>query len=156
MSIQERVEPMSAGNVAPLPKIQQTHPRFRFFLERVQDFIIFGLCLLLFIAMLVKLVHICELMLRGTDFSKTISDVLFVLVLIELFRLLIIYLEEHRISVSTMVEVGIVSSLREVILRGVLEIDWRQLLVLCAFILALGVVLRYSGIRVTDPGKYTS
>jgi uncharacterized membrane protein (DUF373 family) len=156
MSIQAPVKPMSGSIITSQPEKQQSHPRLRFYLERIQDFIIFGLCLLLFIAMLVKLVHIGALMLGGTDFSKTIGDVLFVLVLIELFRLLILYLEEHRISVSTMVEVGIVSSLREVILRGVLEINWRQLLVLCAFILALGAVLRYSGIRVTAPGKYTS
>lgn len=67
--------------------------------------------------------------------------------LIELYRLLAIYLEEHRISVSTMVEVGIVSTLREVILKGSMHVDWRQMLVLCAFILTLGVLLRYAGIR---------
>src|SRR6267143_1987697 len=75
------------------------------------------------------------------------------LVLIELFRLLIIYLEEHRISVSTMVEVGIVSTLREVILKGALEIDWRQMLVLCAFILTLGLLLRYAGVRSEESGN---
>ena len=46
-----------------------------------------------------------------------------------------------------MVEVGIVSTLREVILRGALHIEWQMLLVLCAFLLTLGLVLRYSGIR---------
>jgi uncharacterized membrane protein (DUF373 family) len=45
------------------------------------------------------------------------------------------------------VEVGIVSTLREVILRGALHVEWQQLLVVCAFILTLGTVLRYSGIR---------
>jgi len=34
-----------------------------------------------------------------------------------------------------------------VILRGALHIEWQQLLVLCAFILTLGTVLRLSGIR---------
>jgi uncharacterized membrane protein (DUF373 family) len=77
---------------------------------------------------------------------------MFILVLIELFRLLIIYLEEHRISVATMVEVGIVATLREVILKGAMQVDWRQMLVLCAFILTLGVVLRYAGVRCVEPG----
>jgi uncharacterized membrane protein (DUF373 family) len=49
--------------------------------------------------------------------------------------------------VETMVEVGVVSTLREVILRGALHIPWEQLLVICAFITTLGLVLRYSGIR---------
>ena len=75
------------------------------------------------------------------------GDILFILVLLEVFRLLVLYLEEHRVSVSTMVEVGIVSTLREVILRGALHIEWQVLLVLCAFLLTLGLLLRYSGIR---------
>ena len=62
-------------------------------------------------------------------------------------RLLLIYLEEHRISIATMVEVGIVSTLREVILRGALHIDWQVLLVVSAFLLTLGMILRYAGIR---------
>src|SRR6201996_5969857 len=100
-----------------------------------------------FVTMGIKLFHLCRLMIQGIDFSFVIGDILFILVLLELFRLLLIYLEEHRVSVSTMVEVGIVSTLREVILRGALHIEWQQLLVLCAFIVTLAIVLRYSGIR---------
>jgi len=114
-------------------------------LDLVQDLIVLGLCAALFIAMLIKLVHLGKSLLRGTDFSQVLADILFILVLIELFRLLLIYLEEHLISVSTMVEVGIVATIREVLLRGALEVDWRQMLVLCGFILTLGVVLRYAG-----------
>jgi uncharacterized membrane protein (DUF373 family) len=95
----------------------------------------------------IKLFQLWRLMIQGIDFSLVVGDILFILVLLELFRLLLIYLEEHRVSVSTMVEVGIVSTLREVILRGALHIEWLQLLVVCAFIITLGVVLRYSGIR---------
>jgi uncharacterized membrane protein (DUF373 family) len=106
---------------------------------------VLGLCAALFIAMAVKLFHLGKSLLSGTDFSAVIADILFILVLIELFRLLIIYLEEHRISVATMVEVGIVATLREVILTGAMQIEWRQMLVLSAFLLTLAVVLRYSG-----------
>src|SRR5258708_18042839 len=131
---------------------QSRNPTLRKYLERVQDIIVLGLCAALFVAMLIKLFHLGKSLLSGTDFSAVIADILFILVLIELFRLLIIYLEEHRISVATMVEVGIVSTLREVILKGPLEIDWRQLLVLCAFILTLGMLLRYSGVRTEESG----
>jgi uncharacterized membrane protein (DUF373 family) len=102
--------------------------------------------------MLIKLFHLGQVLLRDTDFSAVIADILFILVLIELYRLLVIYLDEHRISVSTMVEVGIVSTLREVILTGAMEVDWRQMLVMCAFILTLGLLLRYAGIRLEQAG----
>jgi uncharacterized membrane protein (DUF373 family) len=127
--------------------VQHTHPIPRKYLELTQDVIVFGLCVMLFVAMGIKLFHLGQLLIRGTDFSLVVGDILFLLVLLELFRLLLIYLEEHRVSVPTMVEVGIVSTLREVILRGALHIEWQQLLVICAFIITLGIVLRHSGIR---------
>jgi uncharacterized membrane protein (DUF373 family) len=130
-----------------MANVQHTHATLRKYLELTQDVIVLGLCALLFAAMGIKLFHLVRLMLGGTDFSLVVGDILFVLVLLELFRLLLIYLEEHRISVGTMVEVGIVSTLREVILRGAVHVEWPQLLVVCAFILTLVVVLRYSGIR---------
>jgi uncharacterized membrane protein (DUF373 family) len=132
--------------------MRSRNPRLRKYLEMVQDVIVLGLCGALFMAMLIKLFHLSKALLGGTDFSAVIADILFILVLIELFRLLVIYLEEHRISVATMVEVGIVATLREVILKGAMQIDWRQMLVLCAFLLTLAVVLRYSGVRRVAPG----
>src|SRR6266850_6906954 len=129
------------------------NPTLRKYLESVQDLIVPGLCAALFIAMLIKLFHLGKSLLSGTDFSAVIADILFILVLIELFRLLIIYLEEHRISVATMVEVGIVATLREVILKGAMQVEWRQMLVLSAFLLTLAVVLRYSGVRTIGPDQ---
>ena len=124
--------------------VQHSHPTPRKYLELTQDVIVLGLTLLLFLAMGIKLFHLTQLLLQGIDFALLLADVLFILVLLELFRLLLHYLERHRFSVAAMVEVGIVSTLREVILTGVLHIEWQKLLVLSAFILALGLVLRYS------------
>ena len=132
--------------------VQRTHPIPRKYLELIQDGIVFCLCVVLFLAMGLKLFHLYQLTIQGTDFSSVLGDILFILVLLELWRLLLIYLEEHRISVATMVEVGIVSTLREVILRGALHVEWQQLLVVCAFIITLGLVLRYSGIK-PDSGE---
>jgi uncharacterized membrane protein (DUF373 family) len=98
----------------------------------------------------IKLFDLARRLFESTDFSLVVGDILFLLVLLELFRLLLIYLEQHRVSVSTMVEVGIVSTLREVILRGALHVDWQQLLVVCVFIITLGLVLRYAGVRFKD------
>jgi uncharacterized membrane protein (DUF373 family) len=116
-------------------------------LEFTQDRIVSGLCLLLFAGMVIKPIDLARSLFSGTDFSMVIGDALFILVLLELFRLRLIYLDEHRVSVATMAEVGIVSILREVILRGALHIEWPQLLVVCVFMLTLGAVLRFSGIR---------
>src|SRR5581483_6606563 len=130
-----------------MERLRDRHSTPRKFLEMIQDIIVLALCAMLFIAMGIKLIHLVQRMFEGTDFSPVIGDILFILVLLELFRLLVIYLQEHRVSVATMVEVGIVATLREVILRGALNIRWQQLLVVSMFLLTLAIVLRYAGIR---------
>ena len=132
-------------------KVQRTHPTPRKYLELTQDVIVFCLCVLLLLTMGIKLFDLARLLIQGTDFSLVVGDILFILVLVELFRVLLIYLEEHRVSVATMVEVGIVATLREIILIGALHIEWEHL---CAFILTLVIVLRHAGIRAqpTDNG----
>jgi uncharacterized membrane protein (DUF373 family) len=133
--------------VERIERVQQTHPTPRRYLELIQDGIVFCLCVMLLVTMGIKLFHLGKLLIDGTDFSLVVGDILFILVLVELFRLLLIYLEEHRVSVATMVEVGIVATLREVILIGALHIEWERLLVVCAFIVTLVMVLRHAGIR---------
>src|ERR1700730_73919 len=101
-----------------MASVQHTHPTSRRYLELTQDVIVLGLCAMLFIAMGIKLFSLGQRMFDGTDFSLVLGDVLFLLVLLELFRLLVIYLEEHCVSVSLMVEWCFVSFLRAVILLG--------------------------------------
>ena len=110
-------------------------------LEAVQDVIVISLCMCLFALMLVQLYETVLSLLPPLDFPSVTSDILFLLILVELFRLLIIYLQEHRVSIGVAVEVSIVSVLREMIVRGVLETPWTQVLATCAFLLSLGALL---------------
>lgn len=130
-------------------------------LETVQDLIVISLCLGLFSVMVIQLRAMFISLLPPLDFRGVTSDILFLLILVELFRLLIIYLQEQRVSIGVAVEVSIVSVLREVIVRGVLETPWSQTLSTCAFLLVMGVLLiirvwippTFSGI---DPEKRLS
>lgn len=110
-------------------------------LEHFQDFIVISLCIGLFCVMLIRLGEMYLSLLKPLNFQLITSDILFILILVELFRLLIIYLKEQRISVGAAVEVSLVSALREVILQGVLEIPIARLLSVCAFLGVLGGLL---------------
>ncbi|MGD1861547.1 MAG: phosphate-starvation-inducible PsiE family protein [Leptolyngbyaceae cyanobacterium] len=110
-------------------------------LETVQDLIIICLCIGLFSFMVLQLREMVLSLLPPLQFQTVTSDILFLLILVELFRLLIIYLQEHRVSIGVAVEVSIVSVLREIIVRGVLETPWIQVLVACIFLLVLGALL---------------
>jgi uncharacterized membrane protein (DUF373 family) len=74
-------------------------------------------------------------------FHEVTADIMFLLILVELFRLMIIYLQEHRISIGVAVEVAIVSMLREVIVRGVLEVAWQQLLATGFLLMVMALLL---------------
>ncbi|AFY40860.1 phosphate-starvation-inducible PsiE family protein [Nostoc sp. PCC 7107] len=109
-------------------------------LERFQDFIIVSLCVGLFCVMLIRLGDMFFSFLHPLDVREITSDILFILILVELFRLLIDYLQTQQISVGAAVEITIVSALREVILRGVLEIQQNQLFGISTFLLVLAVI----------------
>jgi uncharacterized membrane protein (DUF373 family) len=90
-------------------------------LETIQDLIVIWLCIGLFCFMVIQLRDMFLSLLPPLNFQDVTADILFLLILVELFLLLIIYLQEQRVSIGVAVEVSIVSVLREVIVRGVLE-----------------------------------
>jgi uncharacterized membrane protein (DUF373 family) len=110
-------------------------------LEFIQDMIVICLCMGLFTFMVLEIRDMFLSLLPPLNFQTVTSDILFLLILVELFRLLIIYLQEQRVSIGVAVEVAIVSVLREVIVRGVLETNYSQVLATCAFLLVLGALL---------------
>ncbi|MBE9130066.1 MULTISPECIES: phosphate-starvation-inducible PsiE family protein [unclassified Coleofasciculus] len=110
-------------------------------LETIQDLFIISLCVGLFAFMAIQLREMFLELLPPLDFQNVTSDILFLLILVELFRLLIIYLQEQRVSIGVAVEVSIVSVLREVIVRGVLETSWIQILAACSFLIVMAALL---------------
>lgn len=127
----------------------QVHRVARRLLEPAQDLLVLGIGLAVFGLMVRTLIWLFRaIIVRGNlDYRGVIAQVLFMLVMVEVVRLVIIYLEEHRIAVDFMVELGIVATLREVVLRGVTELWWQQMIALTAFLLALGALLRFGDLR---------
>ncbi len=110
-------------------------------LQNLQNVIVVAVCLLMFWLMLVQIYQTSLETLQVKNFRTIAGHLIYIFVLIELFRLMIYYLEEQRILLGSIIEVAIVSMLREVILEGVLTIDWPRVLVLCALILTLAATL---------------
>ena len=110
-------------------------------MEAFQDLIVIVLSLGLFALMLIHLWGIFIAILQSLDYKYVTAKVLFVLILVELFRLLIVYLLEHSISIGVAVEVTIVSLLREVIVHGALEMSWVTTAAICGLLLSLGGLL---------------
>lgn len=124
------------------------HHFVRRFLEPVQDVLVVLLAVALFAVMVRALLSIGSYVLApDLIVHDVISQALFVLVLIEVQRLLIIYLRDHHVSVDVMVEATIVAMLREVLLLVAVGLEPLRLLALTAFVLALGLLLRFGDLR---------
>jgi uncharacterized membrane protein (DUF373 family) len=121
----------------------------RRFLEVAQDFIVVALIIVLFALMVRTLGSLTREVFVEDElrFRSVIAEVLFMLLMVELVRLLLVYLREHHVAVDFMVELGIVSTLREVVLHGVVDLNWEQIAALSLFLIALGILLRFGDVR---------
>jgi uncharacterized membrane protein (DUF373 family) len=138
------------SNTAREARIPYTHVHrlTRHFLEPAQDILVLAIGLALFGIMVHSLAWLFLQIFKPTlNFREVMAEVLFMLVMVEVVRLVISYLKEHRVAVDFMVELGIVATLREIVLRGVTDLAWQQVLALTMFVLALGALLRFGDLR---------
>ncbi len=125
-------------------------------LDNVQDALVCLLCIGLLIVMILLLVNLFSTLQSQPNFKQTISDMLFLLILVELFRLMMIYLEGHHISIGVAVEVTLVSVLREVIVEGIIHMTQAQILGVCAFIVSVSLLLYVEAVVKQKAVEYPS
>jgi len=97
----------------------QVHHHLRRVLENAQDVVVIGLMLLLIGIALLALAALFRMaVLQETASQVILSQIVYILVLTELYRTLIFYLREHRVSVALIMETAIVTTVNELILTG--------------------------------------
>ena len=121
---------------------RKVHDVFRKTLETIQDLIIIALSAIVFYISIKVLLEIFLEVSHAFEFKRVVSEILYIMILVETYRMLIVYLKEHRVAVSFMAEIALVAVLREVILTGALEIPPTTLAMTTFFILALVVVIK--------------
>lgn len=132
----------------PVPHTQ-VQDYLRRILETSQDVIVVVLLLMLLIMTLQALWKLAQMIFQESAPSPTVlSQIVFVLILAELYRTLIFYLREHRVSVALIVEVAIVVTVHDLILRWAHEYVEPRVLGSALLLLVLGGLLameRYFG-----------
>lgn len=129
------------GDRPPVPHTQ-VHQYLRRTLETTQDVIVILLMVLLIVITLQALWRLAEMAFhQDAPTPQLLSQVVFALILVELYRTLIFYLREHRVSVALMVEITVVSILRELILAGVRDLSWTLMMAVGWLLLVLGALL---------------
>lgn len=107
-------------------------------LDNFQDVLVFGCAIALVFKMCLVLVDTFIGLNAGADIKEITAQSLFLVVLVELFRLLAVYLKHHRIYVGVAVEVAVVSALREVIVEGIIHLSAMHIFAICGFLAAMG------------------
>jgi uncharacterized membrane protein (DUF373 family) len=131
------------------------HRAFRRYVEITMDMILMGLVLVSFI-LIAKTIYLLGLSVYNqTNIAHVISEIMFIFILTDTVRLLIVYLESHRVALDVMVEIAIVVVIREIILTGFLHIQPIMIIVASVFIISLGALLRFGGIRPTGEDVYS-
>ncbi len=123
------------------------HSAFRKYIEVTMDLILVGLVLVTFIFIMKTIYLLAQVIYRETNIPHVISEFLFIFILIEVMRILIIYIEFHHVSVDIMVELAIVAILREIMLKGAIELETIKIAGITLLIAVLGLLLKFSGIR---------
>lgn len=120
-------------------------------LDGFQDILVIILMLGLLVHMSLLLIKIFLDLRKSPTFNDIADEMLQVLILVEIFRLMAVYLESHHIPITEAVEVTLVSVLREVIVVGILHMTWQQIASICGFVLMMGTLLlveTYAGSKV--------
>lgn len=102
------------------PKIYHTnvHGALSRYFEWTQDGIAAALAFVVLIVMVQGIWTLARLALvEGREPRVVLPQIVLLLILVELFRTLLFYLREHRVAVGLMIEVAIVSLLRELLVN---------------------------------------
>jgi uncharacterized membrane protein (DUF373 family) len=101
------------------PAIRHTdvHEAISRYFEWVQDAMVALLALVMLAVMGQALWILAKVALEAREPRVVLPQIVLLLILIELFRTLLFYLREHRVSVGLMIEIAIVSVLRELLIN---------------------------------------
>ena len=110
-------------------------------MELLQDVVVVLLNVTLLGMAFVFLYRVWTEIVAFGDLQEGLSNIIFVVITIELYRLSVHYLKYHRVDLNILVEVGVSAIIQKVILVGVDKYTMQQLIGISLILLALGSVL---------------
>ena len=138
-----RVEPKREARVPYYAEPEHTdvHDRGSRLMELLQDSVVVLLNVTLLGMSLVFLYRVWTEIVAFGNLQEGLSNIIFVVITIELYRLSVHYLSYHRVDLRILVEVGVSAIIQKVILIGVDEFTIQQLIGISLILLVLGAIL---------------
>jgi uncharacterized membrane protein (DUF373 family) len=123
------------------PAHTDVHNKGSRLMELLQDIVVVLLNLTLLGMAFVFLYRVWTEIIAFGDLQQGLSNIIFVVITIELYRLSVHYLQYHRVDLNILVEVGVSAIIQKMILVGVDRFTLQQLIGISLILLALGAIL---------------
>src|SRR5215207_9958816 len=112
----------------PEPEHTEVHRRLSRPLEHLQDAVVILLTITLFGLAFMFLWRVWQEIVGSGDLQRAISDIIFVIITVELYRLSVHSVKYHRVDLNILVEVGVSAIIQKMILVGVDRFTLQQLI----------------------------
>jgi uncharacterized membrane protein (DUF373 family) len=123
------------------PEHTDVHNRGSRLLELLQDAVVILLNVTLLGMGFVFLYRVWTEIIAFGDLQEGLSNIIFVVITIELYRLSVHYLKYHRVDLNILVEVGVSAIIQKMILVGVDRFTMQQLIGISLILVALSAIL---------------
>ena len=110
-------------------------------MELLQDAVVVLLNVTLFGMGFMFLYRVWREIIALGNLQESLSNIIFVVITIELYRLLVHYLRYHKVDLNILVEVGVSVIIQKVVLVGVDEFTMQQLVGISLILVSLGAIL---------------
>lgn len=108
-------------------------------LKTISNIIIILLIVALLAAIIYKLFILYFVDIAGGNFQNIINDLLLLIILIELFTILYAYLQKYYIKVERVIELGMISIIREMLFK-VQEFEIGRIYAIAVLLLSFGIL----------------
>ena len=130
-----------SGFEYPAAKHTEVHDKGSRWIELLQDLVVVLLAITLLGLALMFLWRVWQEIVVMGNLQQAISDIIYVFITVELYRLSVNYLRYHRVDVDTLVEVGVAAIIQKMILVGVDKFTMDQLVGISLVLLVLGLIM---------------
>jgi uncharacterized membrane protein (DUF373 family) len=119
------------------------------------DLVVIVLALITMVYVLYTIYDLAEIMLHGFDVEEALHQFLLVIILLELFELLVLYIKEHHVSMRRVAELGVVAIVRKLVITvDYKALGWQTLVGMAVLILALGWIYVQERRRISEEEKF--
>ncbi|MBP1912866.1 phosphate-starvation-inducible PsiE family protein [Thermococcus stetteri] len=119
------------------------------------DLVVVVLAILTMVYVLYTIYDLAELMVHGFDVEEVLHRFLLIIILLELFELLTLYIKEHHVSMRRVAELGVVAIVRKLVITvDYKALGWDILIGMAALIFALGWIYVQERRRISEEEKF--